>query len=235
MGILREFQVDRVLYFNFGGKYGRIVGMDAIVLSLCDYTGNMVRPWARAGYKCICVDTRHKKNKKKLVHKSGGQIEFISADIAWWLPPRAEYKIVFAFPPCTHLAVSGARWFQEKGLRGLIEGLELIERCRAICVWSKAPWMLENPVGTISTYWRKPDYIFNPCEYARYLEDPSDDAYTKKTCLWTGNRFVMPEVCAVEPVKGSKMHLIAPSEHRSHDRSVTPRGFANAVFEANSK
>ena len=200
-----------------------------VVLSLCDYTGNMVKPWAKAGYECICVDIRHPAGE----HTRDG-ITFVGADIRYWLPPKKDYAIVFAFPPCTNLAVSGARWFKDKGLRGLIEGLELVERCRAICEWSGAPYMIENPVSTLSTYWRKPDYTFDPCDYGGYLNPPGD-AYTKKTCLWVGNGFVMPPKKPVPPVEGSKMHLMPPSKDRGHLRSVTPMGFAEAVFQANAK
>ena len=200
-----------------------------VVLSLCDYTGNMVKPWAEAGYECICVDIRHEPGERK---KNG--ITFVGADIRDWLPPRLDYEIVFAFPPCTNLAVSGARWFKDKGLKGLIEGLELVERCREICEWSGAPYMIENPVSTLSTYWRKPDYTFNPCDYGGYLNPPSDH-YTKKTCLWTGNGFVMPPKKPVEPSEGSKMHLLPPSKDRANIRSETPKGFAMAVYDSNAK
>jgi len=65
-----------------------------------------------------------------------------------------------------------------------------------------------------------------------YLEPPGD-TYTKKTCLWTGGGFKMPEKRSVEPTEGSKMHLMPPSENRANLRSATPMGFAQAVFEAN--
>ena len=94
------------------------------------------------------------------------------------------------------------------------------------------PYLLENPVSTLASYYRKPDYTFNPCDYGGYLTPPRD-AYTKKTCLWTGNGFVMPEPKPVEPIEGSKMHLMPPSEGRANLRSVTPAGFARAVFESN--
>jgi hypothetical protein len=51
-------------------------------------------------------------------------------------PPR-RYAIVFAAPPCTNLAVSGARWFKEKGVGGLTEAIEIVEACRRICEWSR--------------------------------------------------------------------------------------------------
>lgn len=150
-----------------------------IVLSLCDRSCRAVMPWAEAGYKCICVDVEAGDSPHP-------NIETVRADLRWWLPPRGEYAFAMAWPPCTHLAVSGARWFADKGLSALVEGLELVERCRAICDWLGCPWMLENPVGVLGSYWRAPDYTFNPNEFAGYLDEPDDEAYTKKTCLWVG-------------------------------------------------
>lgn len=201
-----------------------------IVLSLFDRTGNMVRPWADAGYECWCVDIQHKEDRTE--HVGHGFIRYMPADLRWWIPPISEYRVVFAFPPCTHLAVSGARWFAGKGLPALIDGLELVERARRICESIPAPWMLENPVSTLSTYWRPPDFTFNPCDFGGYLE-PEGDAYTKKTCLWVGNGFVMPQARPVPPTEGSRMHRLPPSQDRAARRSETPAGFARAVFLAN--
>lgn len=149
-----------------------------IVLSLCDVTTNMVQPWLEAGYECWCVDLQHPSGITK-----DGNLVLVGGDILEWLPPRRDYAIVFAFPPCTNLAVSGARWFTDKGLAGLSSAISLVEKCRDICEWSGAPYMIENPVGTLSTYWRKPDHSFDPCDYGGW--EPGDN-YTKKTCLWTG-------------------------------------------------
>jgi hypothetical protein len=199
------------------------------VLSLCDRTGNMVRSWAEAGFECICVDLRHPAG----THLSDG-ITYVGADVRIWIPPMdREYAAVFAFPPCTDMAVSGARWFRDKGLASLIESLEIVEACRRICEASGAPYMIENPVSTLSTYWREPDCVFDPCDYGGYLS-PAGDNYTKKTCLWTGNGFIMPSSRRVEPVQGSLMHRMPPSDDRADLRAVTPMGFARAVFEANA-
>jgi hypothetical protein len=195
----------------------------SIVLSLCDRTGVMVQPWAEAGYRCVIVDTQHKRaSRDGLIEKVGCDVRNFAE--AYGPPPTA---IVFAFPPCTHLAVSGARWFQEKGLESLHEALGLVVACKRICEASGAPWMLENPVGTLSSYWRTPDYTFQPWQYG--------DRYTKKTCLWTGGGFQMPQPwIAHKPaeVKAS-IHLMPPSADRADKRSITPAGFARAVFEAN--
>jgi hypothetical protein len=199
--------------------------MSRVVLSLCDRTGNMVAPWVAAGYEAVCLDLSHPCGERR-----EGLVTWVGADVRYWLPPRLDYAVVFAFPPCTNLAISGARWFRDKGLRGLIDGLELVERCRMICEWAGAPWMLENPVSTLSSYWREPDCTFDPCDFGGYLE-PEGDHYTKRTCLWVGGGFTMPAKRPVYPHRGSQMHLLAPSPDRADLRSETPKGFARAVFE----
>jgi len=198
------------------------------VLSLCDLTGNMVRPWAEAGHECHIIDLKHKGiSTDRNVTRIQADVRHV-ADLDF-----TGYSIVFAFPPCTHLAVSGARWFKEKGLSALVDAIAVFDACVRVCEANGAPYMIENPVSTVSTYWRKPDYSFNPCDYGGYLNPPGD-AYNKKTCLWTGNGFVMPEPRPVLAVDGSKMHLLPPSPERADLRSETPLGFARAVFQANS-
>lgn len=200
------------------------------VVSLCDRTGNMVKPWLEAGYEAVTVDVQPGELKHKNHHHLQADVSAITLADYWH-----NTAMVFAFPPCTHLAVSGARWFKDKGLPALIHGLKIVNACRELCEASRAPWMLENPVGTLATYWREPDYMFDPCDYG--------DPYTKKTCLWTGGGFRMPEkvragdmfaeATCVEPTMGSMIHLMPPSADRGDLRSVTPMGFAQAVFEAN--
>ena len=207
-----------------------------VVLSLCDRTGVMVEPWRRAGYECHIVDVQHPfpssddPARPGLV-KWGYSVEAFGS-LGGGVVEHAD--IVFAFPPCTDLANSGARWFKDKGLRGLIDALEVVERCRTICERSGAPWMLENPVGQLSTYWRKPDLTFDPCEFAGWADDPDAEAYTKRTCLWVGGGFIPPQRKSVEPTLGSLFHRTPPSADRANIRSVTPSGFARAVFAANA-
>jgi hypothetical protein len=194
------------------------------VLSLCDRTGEMVKPWLEAGYDAVIVDVQHPPGVTV-----DGRLKRVGADVRTWAPPpMVPPVIVFAFPPCTHLAVSGARWFKDKGLEALHESLELVIACKRIAEASGAPWMLENPVGTLSSYWRRPDYTFQPWQYG--------DTYTKKTCLWTGNGFVMPAAWHATKPAGTTaaIHLMPPSADRADKRSITPAGFARAVFEANA-
>jgi len=201
-----------------------------MVVSLFDYTTNMVQPWAESDYLCYCVDIQHPAGETK-----EDNVIRVGANALEWMPPRGEIAAVFPFPPCTDVAVSGARWFRDKGLGALIEALRLFERSILLAEWSGAPYMIENPVSTVSTYWRKPDHMFDPCDYGGYLYASSADAYTKKTCLWTGNGFVMPPKRRVPPVDGSKMHFVPPGPERANIRSATPMGFARAVYQANSK
>jgi len=205
---------------------------DKLVISLCDLTGHAVSPWAQAGYECWTIDLQHPEGVGPLE----GNIRKIGADVTKWTPPPdREIAFVFAFPPCTHLAVSGARWFQIKGLDALADAIRVVSACNRICEGSRAPFLIENPISTLSTYWRKPDYMFDPCDYAGYLSDPTPEAYTKRTCLWVGNGFAMPPKKPVSPTLGSKMHLLPPSKDRANLRSATPRGFSRAVFQYNSQ
>lgn len=200
---------------------------EGIVIGLFDYTCNMVAPWAAAGFLCYCVDLQHPVGEARQEN-----IVRVGADVREWLPPYAPVKILFAFPPCTDVAVSGARWFKDKGLGALIRALQNFDAAVRLAEWTQAPYLIENPVSMVSSYWRKPDYLFDPCDYGGY-RDPPGDAYTKKTCLWTGNNFQMPPPRRVNPEEGSRMHRLPPSPERAKLRSITPQGFARAVFEAN--
>jgi len=201
------------------------------MLSLCDRTGKMCKPWAEDGYTCYAVDID---NDGDIENIGDGSIHYISADIHEYLPPREEYVFVSAFPPCTNLAVSGARWFKDKGLDGLQSGIKNVERCRKICEWSDAAYIIENPVSTLSTDWREPDYIFDPYEYDGYTEEWNQ--YSKKTCLGTSKSFVMPDTDGVKEYDDSYIHNMGGKtrEEQAKNRSETPQGFANAVYEYNS-
>lgn len=207
------------------------IDMKGIVISLFDFTGNMVKPWAEAGYKCYILDVQH---TPRQVTKDGNIIK-VGVDVKHWTPLMdSSIDIVFAFPPCTDVAVSGAKHFKNKGLTALIKSLELFEASVRIAEESKAPYMIENPVSTVSTYWRKPDHYFHPYEFTGY--EPGDN-YTKKTCLWTGNGFRMPKPF-VDMGLGKpddRIHKAPPGPDRANFRSATPMGFARAVFEANRK
>ena len=189
-----------------------------IMLSCFDKSTLMAKPWAEAGYLCYCVDLQHPAGETR-----NGNLILVGADMRHWIPPRGHIVFTAFFPPCTDLSVSGARWFKEKGLHRLSDAISLFARCIDIAKTLECPWLIENPVSTISSYWRKPDYTFHPWHYG--------DPYSKKTCLWVSEGFVMPEQSPVFPTEGSKMHKLPPSKDRADRRSMTPAGFAQAIFE----
>lgn len=201
--------------------------MTPAALFLFDKTAVMARPWAEAGIDCYCVDIQHPKGEAR-----DGHIIRAGADIHRWTPPLGrEIVFVAAFVPCTHMAVSGARWFAGKGLYALADSIALFARAADICEASGAPYLIENPVSTISSYWRKPDHTFHPWQFAD--REPGDN-YTKQTCLWTGGGFVMPQGLG-EPIAtpDNRIHYASPGDERADFRSATPAGFARAAFEAN--
>lgn len=196
-----------------------------MIISLCDHSCTALVPWLLNGHDCIAVDTKHKDSKFNNLTK-------VNIDVRDFKLPDCKIDFVYAWPPCTHLCASGARWWEGKGPEVLEEALEIVYACRKLCVESKARWLLENPVGRLATIWRPADYIFSPHEYGGYCYPPQDH-YEKKTCLWTSSDFRMPESKPV-PVKFvNKMRDLQPSPDRAETRSKTPLGFATAVYLAN--
>jgi hypothetical protein len=218
-------------------------------LFLYDYTTEAAKPWAAVGYMCYCVDTQHPPGYTI----GGNNIILVGADVLKWFPPKMDWVFGMAFPPCTDLAVSGARHFEKKRLANpnyRKEAMDLVHRARGIFKVLKIPYCIENPVSVISSEWRKPDYIFHPHQYGGYIkfEDsahpmwpniiPPVDAYTKKTCLWTGGGFTMPTMKNVTPFPGG-FHgwtsLGGKSLRTKNIRSATPRGFAIACCETHKR
>lgn len=210
---------------------------DLAMISLCDMSGVMARPWAEAGYECWCIDTGHSIRRTRQEVVGAGVINYLWGDVRAIKRPTHK-RIVFgaAFTPCTHVAGSGARDFAIKGGYMLRDAVEMFEAGRQILSWLDIPYCCENSVGVFSSipHIGKPDYYFDPNEYAGYADDPDSEAYTKKTCVWAGGGFVMPpKDRAVDPIMGSKMHLLTPSDDREAERSKTPHGFAVAAFLSN--
>jgi len=214
--------------------------MKEAAIFLCDVSGVMAEPWAEAGVTCICVDIQHSiratRARRHTIKRVGnGEIHFVYGDARTWKPTsfsktfHADFKIVFVgcFPVCTNLAGSGAQDWESKGLAMLTDGLMLFNACEVVADWSGAPYCVENPVGVIPTHHRKPDYYFHPWFWG--------DLYTKKTCLWTGNGFVMPNQDNTIPPEGTTqaIWLMPPGKDRQNMRSQTPAGFAKAVFNSN--
>ena len=226
---------------------------------LFDYTGIMAQPWINAGYECWCFDGQHPEG----ITRDGNHVKvgmWFSNDVTGDYSCDDVEKIinmvgdgvqfVFGFPECTHLAVSGAAHFARKRDANPFfqdEAMVLVHLTRLIGEALNAPWALENPVSVISSKWRKPDFSFHPWEYGGYLPEDDKhpaypeyikprDAYPKKTCIWSGNGFIMPKKLPVEVAPCySDQHkkLGGKSLKTKNIRSATPRGFAKAVFTYN--
>ena len=212
-------------------------GRRSVVISLCDLTGHMVQPWVEAGYLAIIVDPQHKASRwDGPIYKLAGTVEDALPHLSKTIR-RGDVAAVFGFPPCTDMAVSGARWFEAKRQADPMfqaKAVAVAEQCRTIGRLSGAPWMVENPVSVLSRVFGKPQHIFNPCDYTAL--EPADN-YTKKTCLWTGGGFVMPAP-ERDPSLGApddRIHKAPPGPDRENFRSATPLGFARAVFAANHR
>lgn len=176
---------------------------DKIILHLCAKAGSDSKKYRDNGYDVRLIT--------------------IKKDVRLYLPPKNVYGII-ANPPCTDLAGSGARYWQEKGIERLFEALAIVDACmRIILISNPVFWVLENPVGRLIHYLGKPKMYYQPCEYG--------DPYTKKTCLW--GKFNIPKKNPVKPTEGSKIHLMGPSKDRQELRSIAPSGFVNAFYGAN--
>lgn len=128
--------------------------------------------------------------------------------------------MVIAFPPCTDLAVSGARYFEEKRKDGRQQrSIEFFMRF-ANCKCEKVA--IENPIGIMSTVWRKPDQIIQPWQFGH--------GETKATCLWLKG---LPTLHPTEIVDGRQQRVwrMPPSKDRAKLRSKTYPGIAKAMAE----
>tara|TARA_R110000824_G_C15012090_1_gene657450 strand:+ start:108 stop:824 length:717 start_codon:yes stop_codon:yes gene_type:complete len=229
---------------------------------LFDYTGIMAKPWADAGYLCYCFDGQHSLGVSKSNHENILNVgawfsknctgDLLREDIDKIISVTGkDIDFLFGFPECTDLAVSGAAHFAKKRDANPYfqdEAMMLFYLIEALGAELDCPWGLENPISVASTLWRKPDFKFHPFEYGGYL--PKDDihptypkyirardAYPKKTCIWSNDKFVMPGKKQVHCDEGySDQHhkLGGRSLKTKNIRSATPRGFAQAVFEYNS-
>jgi site-specific DNA-cytosine methylase len=126
------------------------------------------------------------------------------------------WDLLIAHPPCTHLAVSGARWFKDK----LVEQQEALDFVRMLLDAPIPRIALENPISIISSKIRKPDQIVQPWMFGH--------GETKATCLWLKG---LPLLTPTDVVEGreAKVHRMSPGPDRWKDRSRTYEGIARAM------
>lgn len=177
-----------------------------IILDLCGGTGAWSKPYKDAGY-----DVR--------------LLTLPDCDIRLLKYIGLVYGVLAA-TPCTHLAYSGARWWEEKGEAALLDALSIADACIRIIHFSRPVfWGLENPAGRLQDYYGKPTMKFNPYDFG--------DNYSKETWIWGNFRIPTPVALINGPIDKNYIHHLPPNKERAALRSVTPKGFAQAFFEAN--
>ena len=190
------------------------------VLIACEYSGIVRDAFTAKGHdawSCDILPTESPGN-----HFQGDVLEHL--DKGW--------DIMIAHPPCTHLAVSGARWFTE-GKKPWSLQEDALDFVRKLLNAPIDKIALENPVSVISTKIKKPNQIIQPFEYGHDV--------TKRTCLWLKNlpnlkptKIVKPDIVLVNGKKMSRMHYESfklPSKERSKVRSKFYTGIAQAMAD----
>lgn len=179
------------------------------ILVACEFSGRVREAFRSHGHfamSCDLLDT-----EIPGPHHIGDVEQLLSDSWDMW-------DLMVAHPPCTHLAVSGARWFKDKQQEQQ-EALAFVQRLLDAPVPRIA---LENPISIISTRIRKPDQIIQPWQFGH--------PETKATCLWLKN---LPPLQPTNIVEGreNKVHRMPPGPDRWKDRSRTYQGIADAMAE----
>lgn len=174
------------------------------VLIACEYSGRVRDAFARLGYDAMSCDLLPTDAPGK--HYQGDVNDIINDG----------WDLMIAHPPCTHLAVSGARWFKDK----VKEQADALDFVRMLLDSNIPRIALENPVSVISTKIRKPDQIIQPWQFGH--------GETKTTCLWLKN---LPKLTPTNIVDGreGKVWKMPPSPDRWKKRSETYLGIADAM------
>jgi site-specific DNA-cytosine methylase len=174
------------------------------VLVACEFSGTVRDAFKARGHdawSCDLLPTEKPGN-----HIQGDVLEVLNEG----------WDLMIAHPPCTHLAVSGARWFKDKQQ----EQGEALEFVQALLNAPIEKIALENPISIISTRIRKPDQIIQPWMFGH--------GEVKAICLWLKN---LPALEAIKIVDGreARIHRMAPSPNRWKDRSRFYVGIAEAM------
>jgi len=174
------------------------------VLVACEFSGIVREAFIKHGHDAWSCDLIP---SEILGHHINGDVRMVLDE---------EWDLMIAHPPCTHLAVSGARWFKDKQK----EQVEALDFVRTLLDAPIPRIALENPVSVISTHIRKPDQIIQPWMFGH--------GETKATCLWLKN---LPKLEPTNIVSGreGKVWKMAPGPNRWKDRSRTYQGIADAM------
>ena len=176
------------------------------VLIACEYSGTVRDAFIANGHDAMSCDLLP--TDKNGPHYQGSVFDIINDG----------WDLMVAHPPCTHLAVSGARWFKDK----INEQKEALDFVRKLMECNIPKICIENPISIISSRIRKPDQIIQPWQYGH--------GETKATCLWLKG---LPKLVPTNIVEGRepKVHLLPPTPDRWKIRSKTYDGIAKAMAE----
>ena len=177
------------------------------VLIACEFSGIVRDAFAARGHdawSCDLIGTERPSQK----HIVGDVIALLNEG----------WDLMIAHPPCTHLAVSGARYFPAKRIDGRQQAA--IDFFMALANAPIPKIAIENPISIMSTVWRKPDQIIQPWQFGH--------GETKATCLWLMN---LPSLSPTNIVSGRepRVHKEPPSPDRWKKRSRTFQGIAEAM------
>ena len=180
------------------------------VLIGCEFTGIVRDQFRKLGHEAFSCD---------LLPTETNPQWHIQKDVRTILNDNWDLGIFF--PPCTHLCVSGARWFKDR-LDRQQDALDFVSRL-LLCPIPKIA--LENPIGIISTRIRKPDQIIQPYQFGH--------EETKSTCLWLKNLPKLKPTKIMEirnkNLTPSGQNKLGPSKDRGMKRSRTYPGIAQAM------
>lgn len=177
------------------------------VLVACEYSGRVREAFRARGHDAWSCDLLESEDKSDF-HIQGDVIPILGGG----------WDLMIAHPPCTHLAVSGSRWFKDK----VHEQEEAIEFVRVLMNAVIPKIAIENPISVISSRIRKPDQIIQPWQFGH--------GETKATCFWLKG---LPKLTPTDVVEGreAKVHRMPPGPNRWKERSRTYQGVANAIAE----
>ena len=178
------------------------------VLIACEYSGAVREAFRKRGHEALSCDLLP--TEVDGPHYEGDVFDIINDG----------WDLMIAHPPCTHLAVSGARHFAAKKASGVQD--EALEFVRKLLDADIPRIALENPISIISSRIRKPDQIIQPWQFGH--------GETKATCLWLKN---LPKLTPTDIVEGreQRVHLMPPGPNRWKERSRTFQGIADAMAQ----
>lgn len=180
------------------------------VLVACEESQEVCKAFRARGHEAYSCD---------ILPCSGGHPEWHIQDDVRNVVDK-DWDLVIAFPPCTDLAVSGARWFEEKRKSG--QQQRSIEFFEFFTNLSTPKVAIENPIGIMSRLYRKPDQIIQPWQFGH--------GETKATCLWLKNLPLLEPTNIVEG-REQRVWKMPPSADRGKLRSKTYSGIAKAMAE----